>query len=75
MSEEKKKAEQIAILFCAETDVIKPNFSSIKQAKKHVNEILNSDPNFNYPEYDYNKHKLGVDDEFWNGVLTELNKM
>ena len=40
MSEEKKKAEQIAILFCAETDVIKPNFSSIKQAKKHVMELI-----------------------------------
>lgn len=72
MSEEKKKAEQIAILFCAETDVIKPNFLSIKQAKKHVkgimeilNECYNSVPTVALTE----KYKE------MSGVLTELNKM
>ena len=72
MSEEKKKAEQIAILFCAETDVIKPNFSSIKQAKKHVMgimEILNECYNSATTVALTEKYKE------MSGVLKELNKM
>lgn len=90
MSEEKKKALEIVEMFSKEeisifekdeyNDTYIGNgymlqYEAVRLAKLYVNAILNSDPNFNYPEYNYNKHKLGVDDEFWNGVLTELNKM
>lgn len=78
MSEAKEKAEALVEMFQTETPPrmsCMPKEAAIQCARLHVNQILNSDPNNDYIEYDFNKHKLGVDTEYWEEVLTELNKM
>ena len=47
---------------------------AVKNALKHCYLILNSDPQRDHMEYDYNQNKLGVDDDFWMDVSARLEK-
>lgn len=57
----------------------KEQIRTMKDAKRYalivVEEMLNSDKENEYPEYDFNEHKIGCDTEYWQKVKTEIEKL
>jgi hypothetical protein len=63
--------------FATFTETNDKNFTdemATKNALKHCYLILNSDPQRDHTEYDYNQNKIGVDEDFWMDVTARLEK-
>ena len=48
---------------------------AVKNAIKHCQLLLNTDPSREYYEYDFHQNKLGVDDDYWQDVAARLEKL
>jgi hypothetical protein len=78
--EAKQKAMELAIKFCQSTDVVKPNFASVKMALKCVEEIKKDlKQNFQICEkselHPHARGLIGGTIIFWNEVENELEEI